>query len=1452
MESEESGVCTQSVRPESVCSPKSEVASPDSVVLESISPESVCPDSESPHSGSTSSENSNWQSRCQLLEGSLLRFQQQATRIRENLGHQMRDLEEKLSMSEARAETAEQQLEVMEQQLAAMNWKPCDLEKRVQELERELQEKDKRLRAMQHHLEEQTQLRHHDARIVEAKALKIKEWVTNKLHELEEQNHEIQRENDMLQQQVELLRDRLQSLPAQAVKEIYRLSLEMQEGSISRSTSRGSEPPEIPQRPRSSVLEAMHREMSSKQSSLEDAEEHISEGESEESMGDMDHEQLYQEVDANHESIYEPKRLNPPQIKIERKILQSAHLLDSLVSSCNGSEEMLERARVSISQIQKEFNGHEVDEQDLIIAEEITPISLTPKTPMTPLTPFLPDAPPSTPTNFFSVNFDASNISAIATLPRVRKEKLPGAFIHSDNTAREFIPHRELITGVDIQVHHFANSEPTDIGAAGRRSVTITNNVPKQTEQTSGPHTKPVTSEKRIYAVANKRTKGWRKVSEVKEPSPIMENHAANNLYRDFTVPVYATLKGKAAQIRSTPFMEETSSDSSENEEEIPVAVVAPSQSAAGVSSMATDTVQVKTPSAQTTPKPVRSASCHSAASEVSCDYALPPDDSSGKSDSDTSEPEQKLLKFAADSQKHDTLEKCGYLSKLSGKVKTWKRRWFTLRNGELFYYKSQHDVLRKPQGSIKLDEQTRISRSSAELTFEITNPKKTYYLSANSIAEMDRWMRLLNRVIKRQATSYLLDNMDGKAVVKGWITKVKNGTTRRCWCVLLSRHFLYYKTPSDKTPIGQIQLRDVRLEEIDGTCDSDDESDVATPSRHVIAIWPPCQGPTYLVIPTKQEKDSWLYHLTVATGGGAGTVGTDFEQLVSKLMEANGDPNSVMWKHPILLHTKEPISRPMTTLPSEDLQEKAVELFKSMYQFINTVIESPSLEFHVTLAQSILHSCLEHPELQNELYCQLIKQTSRHPGHHKTAMQNLLLCGKHSWFLCDGSPTSPTSSVMDLSDSKMNPQAHVIMQGWQLMSLCVSLFLPKQSVMWLLKVHLQRHADPRTEPGKYAIFCQRALERIILKGVRESKPSRMEVMSMLLRHPYHHSQPISIPVHFLNDTYQVVSFDGSTTVQEFLGSLHKMISVRDCSQSGFALYTDDPAGTQTEHCLQTHLKVCDIISKWEQAFRDHHSGNLDQSKAIRILYKNRLYFSRNSRSEMEKEKLLLAYQVNDEIVHGRFPLNRDLALELTSLMAQVEFGDMRMEASSSGSAASSTSSTAHQHLITAVTKFYPKKYHVTQPEEQASLLERLAERWLSLQGRTSADCIRVYLAVARKWQYYGAKLFRAKIKCPPSSDEDIWLAVQEDGVSVLELVSMQPVALYDFKSIITFGGWKNDFMVVVNQLVESAPHHYEHHTEKLIFAMSQPKILAITLLIADYINIKLQQPSPEAMNGDT
>lgn len=121
---------------------------------------------------------------------------------------------------------------------------------------------------------------------------------------------------------------------------------------------------------------------------------------------------------------------------------------------------------------------------------------------------------------------------------------------------------------------------------------------------------------------------------------------------------------------------------------------------------------------------------------------------------------------------------------------------------------------------------------------------------------------------------------------------------------------------------------------------------------------------------------------------------------------------DSQIWRHPTLCFSKEALWSPLTTLPSQALQTEAVKLFKVhihthtpvaslshtytfihlivslslslfiVYQtcqlFINVAIDAPAIDYHVSLAQSALQVCLAHPELQNELFCQLIKQTSR------------------------------------------------------------------------------------------------------------------------------------------------------------------------------------------------------------------------------------------------------------------------------------------------------------------------------------------------------------------------------------------------------------------------------------------------------------------------------------------
>ncbi|XP_033220742.1 uncharacterized protein CG43867 [Belonocnema kinseyi] len=1181
-------------------------------------------------------------------------------------------------------------------------------------------------------VEEQRQLRLQDARQVEAKAARIKEWVTNKLRELEHQNQHLREQNNKCNQQLELLRNHI--------------------------TNIGLKPP-----------------ISTRVS-------------------------LSLEVD--------------PMIRGQSKILEdfpqvARENIQTIAATQTGI-----RHRRHLSASGSIQGGSNSNMDSSLLSEEL-----------------------------------AAAVENLVMLPSISSVIESSRDITSD------------------AIHDYA-----EIYTPSREGI----NWNEPCHQDQRPPTPPLhrfpSWEARIYQIADSGLGIGHVISDEASPSKVNTNsskhpHAiGHNLaahstlgYCNISVPVYATVKGRASQIRSIPFGDSTddSSDgedhpnqmetntritnsSSENTDSSLGSGSSPSKSVKTASSLS----PAKRSSSGSPSKSVkRDTSLESGLSE---DYAIPPDAFSFTS-LESSIPNLLMRVSGEISKKQESLEKTGQLAKLGGKLKTWRKRWFVLRNGVLTYWKSQHDINRKPQGQIILDEVCRINRADGAATFEIATGKKTYYLTADCIATMEEWIRVLQNIQKRNATKLLLNGDDNKPTIQGWLTKVKNGHAKKCWCVLIGKMFLYFKCPNDTNSIGQINMRDARVEEVEHVSDSDSEDrDSECFHERTIGIFPTHQGPTYLLMPQKQDKDNWLYHLTVVSGGGP-NAGTQYEQLVQRLMETDGDPSCVLWRHPLLLHTKENITSTLTSLNSDALQNEAIKLFKACQLFMSVAVEQAGIDYHVVLAQNALQQCLDQPELQSEFICALVKQTSRHT-QQRLGVQQLLLCATQSLFTCDtqspaangggenadaqsmastsqNPPLIQGYSTVTLLDCKTNPAQYVLVQGWQLLALAVSLFLPKNNrLLWYLKLHLQRNADSKTECGKYAAYCERALERTLQNGGREVKPSRMEVLSILLKNPFHHSLPHAIPVHFLNGTYQVVSFDGSTTIEEFLTTLNLEIGCRDVHQSGFTLFSDDPIEKDLEHFIDLKAKLCDIISKWETALREKGSGKFENTRVIQLTYKSRCYWRHAAKMETDKERLLLCYQVNQQVVQGKFPLNRELAFELAALMAQIDLGEFNVE-----KVRGSGQGSGNHIVLQSLDKFYPLRYRSNITCAQLrELQEKLQEKWISLRGRSVSDCIRIYLTCTRKWPFFGATLYEAKLK--HIEPVTAWIAVSEDSVTLLELQTMSVMCRYNYTNIITFGGCLDDFMLVACPDDGAAE-------QKLLFALSKPKILEITLLIADYMN---------------
>ncbi|XP_071044238.1 uncharacterized protein CG43867 isoform X3 [Parasteatoda tepidariorum] len=1452
-----------------------------------------------------------WKKKCEDLQSTLVEIREQ---------------------TEEKAQVMEEQFYEIKRRASPTNICICDLTFCF-ESDRTCSHKECMISSLEHQIEEQKRLRVCDAKQVEDKASKIKEWVKNKLKELEEQNQHLKEQNHKCNVQLEFLRDQLSELSSPKIPH-----KKVGDRGSAEDSSRGSYEENVDSDDSLPPPETL--DYSSQAAHMQEVlKEHI--------FGITDEYNhipklpiklnqncppniLYASVDylsKKQKHIPCQTMTEPPKIRLERKkYAPDCCLTPSTISTTSehrfsemdcpswnhsssrigsglvdvetptspelessfpaiSSQNVLEDDCLSQRQSFSVPEPHDCQSECLCHIDQAYLQSHVPKShKIRPLT-----APNACVSDLERLKFlESSNHNHKPDKNVITLENFPCSLnlygnhiCHQD----ELHDYAEIYTPNKECIDFYTNNDGCE--------STTTNEAVTCTKAPTPPLHRFPSWESRIYDVAlsgiNVPIDTFKApladTSNNNQAKSSTDTSNSNAAFTELSIPVYATVNGRASQIRSVPFTGE-SSDSSDNEDTRVTMITTSSQTTSGdtesstsIGANAVDHSPVdkkvfmhcrKLSNSTLPPCPTSStvSKYHSTTSSpmkqrelssesiLSDDYAVPPDavsiDEISMTDNrpslnNTPTFYRKIIN-CDDSIKKETLEKCGFLTKLGGKFKTWRRRWFVLRNGTLSYYKSQTDVNRKPQGQIVLDDVCRVNRAYDAATFEISTGKRVYYLTADSINMMEEWIKVLQNVLRQNATKLLLTK-DDKPTIEGWLTKVKHGHARRSWCVLIGRMFLYFKTPNDCNPLGQINMRDARVEEVSHVSDSDDEDhdhNKITKSECTIGIFPNHQGPTYLLMDNKQEMDSWLYNLTVVSSGH-NLAGTQTEQLFAKLMEVDGDESSPIWKHPLLLYTKDSLSQPLTTLPSEQLQMEAVKLFKSIQLFISVPMDTSGIEYHVALAQNSLQHCLIYQELQNELFCQLIKQTSRH-CHHKSGVQQLIICATQSLFMCDTSSTEKGTSVSTgntekpiPSESKFNPAPFVFVQAWQLLSLAVSLFLPKNRTLWYLRIHLQRNANTKFEAGKYAIFCQRALERTLANGGRECKPSRMEVLSIFMKNPYHHSLPHSIPVHFLNGTYQVFGFDGSTTVHEFIETVNREVGIRDCEYSGFALFSDDPIEKDLEHCLLKDAKLCDVISQWEQALREQHFGKFENTKVLKLIYKNRIILRQNMKAETDKERLLLVYQINEDIVDGKFPLSKELAVELASLLAQIEFGDLPNEMHYG----SETHTKPKLQLVQALDKFFPK--HLRNASTDRKLCDSIKEKWIGLKGCSITDCVRVYLNCARKWSFTGGKLFPAKLKC--DAIQNVWLAVAENCIAVLDAVSLQCLVQYPYSSVLTFGGCREDFMLVIN-CGDIPGERNQCSTERLLFNMTKPKILELTLLIADYMNATVQNAQYNKRSG--
>ncbi|XP_029013888.1 pleckstrin homology domain-containing family H member 3 isoform X2 [Betta splendens] len=496
--------------------------------------------------------------------------------------------------------------------------------------------------------------------------------------------------------------------------------------------------------------------------------------------------------------------------------------------------------------------------------------------------------------------------------------------------------------------------------------------------------------------------------------------------------------------------------------------------------------------------------------------------------------------------------------------------------------------------------------------------------------------------------------------------------------------------------------------------------------------------------------------------------VETPTQLLIRDIEENKFNPEEVenIYQHnPILKYTQGPLYAPLLPFPYGSLEhtyhsgkgygsvrEEAVRLFNCLQQL-------ESAWEPVAIIQGVLQTCLDLRPLRDEVYCQLVKQTSHAPA----------------------------------------PCTAARLRYWQLLTCMSCTFLPGSTVLKYLRFHLKRvqSQNPESEMDNYASFISEALQKT---KCRECVPSWEEIQMLMSR------QEMLCTVHYPGPGSCQLYISSHTTANEVVRRIQEKLGLHQ-SNNTFALYEQNALWEQP---VAGNALIADVLTSFS-------SKEAETKSQWKLCFKLYCLLDADGISVDSIEYLFLFEQCHEMVVRGQLPACEDDLQALAALRLQCLVGDFGTHAPcppldelfpahvlearvllalaapqapppcplagplwSHAAAAAARKQKAEQDL----------RLRSRWKEEAAAVMGAILERWKGLAGYSRRDSMAAYLAIARQWSGFGCTLYEVDfyISSTGSFSQKLWLGVASTSVSLYRQGEAEALESFPYGQICSYG----------------------------------------------------------------
>ncbi|XP_016385335.1 unconventional myosin-X-like isoform X1 [Sinocyclocheilus rhinocerous] len=723
---------------------------------------------------------------------------------------------------------------------------------------------------------------------------------------------------------------------------------------------------------------------------------------------------------------------------------------------------------------------------------------------------------------------------------------------------------------------------------------------------------------------------------------------------------------------------------------------------------------------------------------------------------------------------------------------------------------REMHDEQANPQNAVgtldvgMIDSVCASDNPERPNAFVIITAHRVLHCMAESAEEMHHWITLLQRTkgdTRVQGQEF---------IIRGWLYKEIRGSSRgnlklkKRWFVLTHNSVDYYKSSERNA----LKLGSLVLNSLCSVIVPDERVFRETGYWNVSVFGRKHSYRLYSKLQT--EASRWASAVQTVIDSKP-LVDTPTQQLIQDIKEncLNSEVVEQIYKrNPILRYTHHPLHTALLPLPYGDaqhsadkgrsygtLQAEALKLFNALHQLET----EDKLIPHI---QGLLQTAHDLRPLRDELFCQLIKQTTHHPK-----------------------PAGP---------------AHIC--GWRIIACMCCTFSPaSRSILKYLKFHFKRTREmyPGTEMERYVAFSQEALRHV--RG-RECVPSQEELRAILSR------QEMTSTVYCHGGGSCKITINSHTTAGEVVKKLLKGLSMEDCKNM-FALFEHNDT---TDRAIESRTVVADVLAKFEKLANKGQEG-----EGWKFYFKLFCFSEPESVPADSVEFAFMFEQAHEAVIRGQYPAPEETLQFLAALRLQYLLGDYTTQSAlleleqvfpmdrlharvqqSIRCFASATPSTERKRgsflegtLRRSIRGSLGRQRQGEGPatieawlqDEKAGLRSCLVEKWRKLQGMEQDQAMKKYMSLIKEWQGYGSTLF--DVECVDGVyPGELWLGVSRKGVCVYKRGEAWPLEAFPYEVILSFGA--------------PQPNSYKISVEGRELLFNTTMVMGIAKLMKAYISL--------------